>query len=405
MIPWLAVVGLGEDGLPGLSPAARALVEGAEVLVGGARHLAHLAHVARVPAAERLTWDSPLSRTLEAIAARRGRRVTVLATGDPLWYGIGVALAKRFAPEEMTVIPAPSAFSLAAARLGWPLAETTTLTLHGRPLALLTPHLADGARLLVLCEDGRTPAQVAAQLTRLGFGGSALIALARMGGAGETRTEAAAARWGATRTDDLVTLAIDCRADPGARPLAPVPGLPDEAFRHDGQLTKREVRAATLAALAPHAGELLWDVGAGCGSIAVEWLRADRRNRAVAIERSADRCRMIAANAEALGVPGLRVVEGEAPAALAGLDPPHAVFVGGGILTPGLVDACWRALPSGGRVVANVVTVEGEAALVEARARLGGALARIAVARAEPLGAHLGWRPMMPVTQLSAVKP
>lgn len=402
MTPWLAIIGLGEDGLAGLTPAARALVEGAEVLVGGERHLAH---AAGVPAAERLTWESPLTQTLDAIGLRRGRRVTVLATGDPMWYGIGVALAQRFAAAEMTIVPAPSAFALACARLGWPLAEATTLTLHGRPLDLLNAHLGEGVRLLILCEDGGTPARVAARLTAAGFGPSRLVALERMGGPGESRRESAAATWSGDRTDDLTTLAVECRADPGARALAAVPGLPDDAFRHDGQITKREVRAATLAALAPSPGQLLWDVGAGCGSIAIEWLRADRRNRAIAVERSPERCRMIAANAAALGVPGLRILEAEAPASLAGLAAPHAVFVGGGVTTPGLVDACWAPLAAGGRLVANVVTAEGEAALVAHRAALGGTLTRIAVARALPLGSHLGWRPLLPVTQLAAVKP
>ncbi len=402
MTPWLAVVGLGEDGLPGLSPVARALVEGAEVLVGGERHLAH---AGAVPVAERLTWGTPLRATLDAIAGHRGRRVTVLATGDPLWYGIGVALARRFAPDEMTIMPAPSAFSLACARLGWALADATTVTLHGRPLDLLNLHVADGARLLILCEDGTTPAKVAARLTELGFGPSRLVALGHMGGAAEDRHEDLAEAWSRPRTADLTTLAVTCRAGACARTLARVPGLPDDAFRHDGQLTKREVRAATLALLTPGPGERLWDVGAGCGSIAIEWLRADRRNGAVAIERSADRCRMIAANAATLGVPDLAIVTGEAPAALDRLAPPHAVFVGGGSHVPGLLEACWRVLPSRGRLVANAVTVEGEAALIGFHRATGGHLGRIAVTRAEPLGPHLAWRPLLPVTQFAAVKP
>jgi precorrin-6Y C5,15-methyltransferase (decarboxylating) len=398
---WLAVVGLGEDGLDGLAPAARVLVAGAETLVGGARHLALAGPRDGV---ETLTWQAPLSLTLDAIAARRGRRVTVLATGDPMWFGIGVALAKRFGRDEMTVVPAPSAFSLACARLGWALAETACLTLHGRPLALLNAHLAPGARLLLLAEDGGTAAEVAALLVAAGYGASTVTALARMGGPREKRTDATADSWGGRRVDDLNTIALDLVAGRGARALACAPGLPDEAFAHDGQITKREVRAATISALGPLPGQTLWDVGAGAGSIAIEWLRSARGARAIAIERAPDRARTIAANAAALGVPGLRVVEGEAPAALAGLDAPDAVFVGGGVV-PSLLGAGWAALGSGGRLVANAVTVGGEAALIGFRAAHGGTLTRIAVSRAEPLGDGLTWRALAPVTQLRAVKP
>lgn len=398
---WLAVVGLGEDGLDGLAPAARTLVARAETLVGGARHLAL---AAPGPGVETLTWQAPLSLTLDAIAARRGRRVTVLATGDPMWFGIGVALAKRFAADAMTVIPAPGAFSLACARLGWPLAETVCLTLHGRPLALVNAHLAPGARLLLLAEDGGTAPALASHLTAAGFGASTMTALEHMGGPREARREATAAAWGARCGADLATLAVHLVADAGARVLAPVPGLPDDAFVHDGQITKREVRAATLAALGPLPGHVLWDVGAGAGSVAIEWMRGARGVRAVAIEREPSRARAIAANAATLGVPGLAIVEGAAPEALAGLEPPDAVFVGGGVRAD-LLAACWAALKPGGRLVANAVTVESEAAVAAFRAAHDGTLARIAISRAEPLGDGLVWRALAPVTQMRAVKP
>ncbi len=398
---WLSVVGIGEDGLDGLGALARRLIERAEVLVGGARHLAMLPDDGR----ERLQWSSPIAETLDAIVALRGRRVCVLASGDPMHYGIGAHLTRRIPPEETIVLPAPSAFSLAAARLGWPLAEVDCLTVHGRPLALVEPFVQPGARLLILANDGKTPGEIAALLRRRGFGPSAMAALERMGGGDERIRRARAEDWPGERCADLVTVAVECRAGPDAILRPRLPGLPDEAFANDGQLTKREVRAMTLAALAPTPGARLWDVGAGCGSVAIEWLRSDRRCRAVAVERAPERIEMIAANAGALGVPGLEIVHGEAPAALDGLPPPDAVFVGGGVRTPGLLDACWRALAPGGRLVANAVTIDGEAALAAFHGRHGGELRRIAVSRAAQVGRFAAWRPLVPVTQYAAVKP
>jgi precorrin-6Y C5,15-methyltransferase (decarboxylating) len=399
--PWLHVVGLGDDGLAGMAAAARTLVERADLLVGGERHLALVERAG----AERLAWESPLSRTVERIAERRGRPVVVLGSGDPLWYGIGVTLARRFPPGEIRVLPHVGAFSLAAARMLWPLAECETLTLHGRPAERVLLHVAPGARLLILSADGTTPARVAELLARSGWGPSAMTVLEHLDGVQERRRQALAQDWDDERCADLNTIAVQCRAAPGARILPRTPGLPDEAFEHDGQLTKREIRAATLAALAPLPGEVLWDVGAGCGSVAIEWLRAARGTRAHAVERSRERCRIIAVNAAELGVPELAIVEGTAPAPLGGLPPPDAVFIGGGVSEPGVLDAAWDALRPGGRLVANAVTLEGEAALVGRYARIGGTLTRIAVSRAAAIGGRTGWRPLMPVTQYAAVKP
>ncbi len=398
---WLSVVGLGEEGLDALSPAARRLIDSAEVLVGGSRHLAMLPEDDR----EQLTWPSPLLDLIPEIERRRGRRVCVLATGDPMAYGIGSTLLRFLSAEEMLILPAPSAFSLACARLGWPLHEVETVTLHGRPLATLQAHVLPGARLLLLADDGTTPAQVAALLRERGYGPSAMTVLEHMGGPDERRLEGSAADWPQERVADFHTLAVACAAEPGAALLPRVPGLPDAAFKHDGQMTKREVRAATLAALAPVPGQRLWDVGAGCGSIAIEWMRAADRAEAVAVERVPARAALIAANAEALGTPKLDLVEGEAPAALEGLAAPDAVFIGGGLSGEGLFRRCWAALPAGGRLVANAVTLEGEQALASWRAEVGGDLTRIAVSRAEPVGGLHGWRPLMPVTQLAVSKP
>jgi len=399
--PWLAVVGIGEDGVAGLAPVGRALIETAEVLVGGVRHLGMVSQ----GDAERLVWERPLDRTIEAIAQRRGRNVTGLASGDPLWYGVGVTLARCFPPAEMTIVPQPSAFSLAAARLGWPVADCATITLHGRPLDTLRLHLAPGRRILALSEDGDTPRAVAQLLTGHGWGPSRLAVLAHLGGEREAVVEEEAQGWGERRVAALNTMAITCRSTPGVRALPLIAGLPDDAFEHDGQLTKREVRAATLAALAPLPGETLWDVGAGCGSIAIEWLRAGAGRSAVAIERVPNRAAVIARNANSLGVPELRVINGTAPEALDDLPVPEAIFAGGGIGEPGLLPLLWTRLRPGGRLVANVVTAQGEARLLDWQMSHGGVLTRIAVSRAEPVGPHHVWRSLAPVTQLAVTKP
>ena len=401
MRPWLAIVGIGEEGLSSLMPPARVLLDEAEVLVGGARHLAMLPEDGR----ERLTWPSPLKALIDEIEGRRGRRVCVLATGDPLHYGVAVTLAKRIPREEMVIIPGVSAFSLAAARMGWSLSEVEMLTLHGRPLALLPPYIQPGARLLLLSDGAASPAAVAELLRARGYGDSRITVLEHMGGAEERRLDGTAADWSANDVADFNTLAVDCVAGPEAAMLPRTPGLPDDAFRHDGQMTKREVRAVTLAALAPLPGQLLWDVGAGCGSVAVEWMRAAARARAIAIERRDDRRALIAENAAALGAPNLEIVAGEAPAALADLELPDAVFIGGGAASEGLFEACWQALRPGGRLAANVVTLTGEARLAAWHGAVGGSLSRLAVARAEPVGPHVGWRPLMPVTHYSVTKP
>jgi precorrin-6Y C5,15-methyltransferase (decarboxylating) len=401
MSPWITVIGFGEDGLEALSPVARALIDGAEVLVGGERHLA------KVPPgdAQRMSWGSGFAATLDEIAKLKGRRVTVLASGDPMDYGAGTALARRFPTSEMTVVPAPGAFSLACARMAWSRPDVETLTVHGRPLEKLLYHVAPGTRLLVLSQDGDTPAGIAALLSANGYGPSPMTVLEHLNGTEEKRLEGIAEDWSHPRCADLNTVAVECRAGPGARLLSRVPGLPDDAFEHDGQITKREVRAATLAALVPLPSQMLWDIGAGSGAVAIEWLRAERSAGAVAIERDPARAVVIARNAAALGVPGLRVVEGVAPAALDGLDgPPDAVFVGGGVAEAGLLEAGWEALPAGGRLVANAVTLEGEARLLDAHGQFGGTLTRIAVARAEPIGGRAAFRPLMTVTQFAVVK-
>jgi precorrin-6Y C5,15-methyltransferase (decarboxylating) len=401
MQKWLSIVGIGEDGLSGVSPIARALINHAEILVGGARHLAMLP---LDDAREKLTWTSPIATSIEALLCRRGRPTCVLASGDPMCYGIGVTLTRSLSIAEMTIVPAPSAFSLACAHLGWSLTEVETLSLCGRDPALLHAVCYPGARLLVLSAGPHTPAMVAERLTQRGFGQSHITILERMGGAHERRLEGTAASWSATDVAGLHTMAITCIADPGVTGFSRLAGLPDTAYRHDGQLTKREVRAMTLAALAPVPGQLLWDVGAGCGSISIEWMRSDTRCRAIAIEPHPTRLQYIADNAVALGTPNLRIIAGEAPAALKDLPPPDALFIGGGLTTEHLLATCWQALPAGGRLVTNAVTIESEQTLLQWHSRWGGELTRVAIQRAAPVGKFLGWKAMAPVTQWAVVK-
>lgn len=396
--PWLSIIGIGEDGWDGLGAAARALVAAAEIIAGSRRQLDLLPDTV----AERREWRS-LRAELAMLTAERGRRVVVLASGDPMWFGVGASVARTFAAEEFTVVPHAGAFSLAAARMAWPLHAATTLSVHARPLEVVNLHVVPGARLLILTQDGGSPARIARLLRERGFGPSPMTVFERLGGPDERRIDATAGTWNGV-CDPLNTVAVECRAAPGATALPRLAGLPDDAFVHDGQLTKREVRAATLAALAPLPGEVLWDVGAGCGSIAIEWARAG--GEAVAVERDPARCHVVAANAARLGVPQVAVVQAEAPAGLAALKPdPDAVFVGGGASRPGMLDVCWQALRPGGRLCANAVTIEGEAALLAWHRAHGGDLVRISITRLGETGGFKGWKPMMPVTQYLGVKP
>jgi precorrin-6Y C5,15-methyltransferase (decarboxylating) len=395
----VTVVGIGADGWSGLGGAATAALTSAGVVFGSPRQLDLLPAAV---AAERVAWPSPLLPALPGLLeAHRDRRVAVLASGDPMFHGIGATLVRMLGAEAVRVLPHPSSVSLAAAQLGWPLADVDVLSLVTAPVDTLHALVNPGRRILVLSAGADTPARVAGLLRERGYGGAALTVLEQLGGPGHRRLAGTADGWDHPGVDPLNVVAVDCGAGPAT---SLVPGLPDAAYQSDGQLTKREVRAVTLAALAPVPGELLWDVGAGSGSIGIEWMRAHRTCRAVAIESHADRAAAVRANAAALGVPGLRVVEGRAPEALAGLPTPAAVFVGGGVTRDGVLDACLAALPAGGRLVANAVTVESEAVLAGWYAKLGGELTRVAVQRGSAVGGFTGWRAMMPVTIWSATK-
>ncbi|MCA1405913.1 precorrin-6y C5,15-methyltransferase (decarboxylating) subunit CbiE [Ensifer sp. IC3342] len=399
--PWLVIIGIGEDGVAGLGDEAKRLIATAPVVFGGTRHL-ELA--ASLTTGERQAWQSPFEKSVEAIVARRGSPVVVLASGDPFLFGVGATLARRIDAGEMRTIPAPSSFSLAASRLGWALQDVTTVSLHGRPLDLIRPHLQPGARVLALTSDEDGPKALAMLLCDSGFGQSRLIVLEALGGERERISRQIASSFALEDLHSLNICAIEVVADANARVLPLAAGLDDALFEHDGQITKREVRALTLSGLAPRKGELLWDIGAGSGSIAIEWMLSDPAMRAIAIEASPERAIRIGRNAARCGVPGLTVVEGEAPEALRGLATPDVIFIGGGGSEPGVMDAAIAALGPGGRLVANAVTTEMEAVLIAQHARIGGSLIRIDIARASPIGTMTGWRPAMPVTQWSWIK-
>jgi precorrin-6B C5,15-methyltransferase / cobalt-precorrin-6B C5,C15-methyltransferase len=398
---WLAIVGIGEDGLEGLTPAARRLIAQAVFVVGGKRHLA----LAGPSKAETMIWPSPIENALDAIEGRRGRSVCVLASGDPFFFGVGAMLMRRFTAEEMISVPAPSAFALAASRLGWSEQDCALLTLHGRPLEAIIPHLQPGAHIIALSWDDATPAKLAALLAARGMGRSKITICEAMGGLSERIRTTDAQDFALDNVAALNTIALEVIAERGARILPRAAGLPDAWFEHDGQITKREIRAMSLSSLAPRRGELLWDVGSGSGSVAIEWMLADPANSAVAIELRHDRAERIARNALSFGVPGLSVITGEAPHVFADLALPDAIFIGGGASAPGMVERALGALASGGRLVVNAVTLETQAACVDWRARWGGELTQIAIAHAEPIGRYSGWRAAMPIVQWRFVKP
>ncbi|CAA9510152.1 MAG: Precorrin-6Y C(5,15)-methyltransferase [decarboxylating], partial [uncultured Solirubrobacteraceae bacterium] len=397
----IVVVGIGADGWPGLGEGARQAVRTADAVVGSSRQLELLPEDVGAP---KRAWPSPMEPLIEELVTRSTGTTCVLASGDPMLHGIGASLVRRAGARRVRVHPHPSAFAIACARLGWPSAEVELVSAVAREPEVVVRALQPGRRIVAYVTGAGGAATLSRVLSERGFGRSRFVVLEQLGGAAERILETTAAGWGSREADPLHAVAIEVVAGPGAAAYARVPGLPDAAYASDGQLTKRHVRAVTLAALAPGPGELLWDVGAGSGSIAIEWLRAEPTARATALEAREDRAARISANALDLGVPGLDVRIGRAPAALEDLPTPDAIFIGGGITTPGLLAGCWAALGTGGRIVANTVTLEGEQAVAAARAVHGGTLTRIEISHAEPVGGFTGWRAQMPVVQWSAIK-
>jgi precorrin-6B C5,15-methyltransferase / cobalt-precorrin-6B C5,C15-methyltransferase len=403
----LAIVGLGADGWAGLGEAARAAVLAASEVVGSARQLALLPDEVK---ATRRPWPSPIDALVEDLVARAldgeaaGGAVCVLASGDPMLHGIGATLARRLPADRLVVHPHPSAFAVACARLGWPEAEVELVSAVAQPPEVVARLLQPRRRLVVYVTGSGGAAALAGVVCERGFGLSRFVVLEQLGGAAERLIESTAAEWGEKEADPLNCVAIDCCADPATSSLPLVAGLPDDAYDNDGQLTKRHVRAMTLAALAPMPGALLWDVGSGSGSIGIEWLRAEPTARAFAVERHAERAERARENARRLGVPQLEVVLGAAPEALCDLPGPDVIFIGGGLTSAGVIQRCWYSLRPGGTIVANAVTLEGERVLMFARERLGGDLVRIEIAHAEPLGSFEAWRAQLPVVQWSMRK-
>jgi precorrin-6Y C5,15-methyltransferase (decarboxylating) len=400
---WLTIIGIGEDGWEGLNSEARQAIESAELLYGGTRHLAFVT----TSNAVRIPWPSPMMPAVDEILTQhRGiRKVAVLASGDPMLYGVGVSLTRDLSTTEFRVIPQVSALSLACARLGWPVAEVDLISLVNRPVAQVNRFLMPAQRLILYSEDGSTPAAVAEAITASGYGQSLMCVLENLGGPSERQVEGVAASWTLKQCANLNVIAIRCIADRDTKPLSIVPGLPDDVFTTDGQLTKREVRAATLARLAPLPGQRLWDVGAGTGSIGIEWMRTHPSCTCIAFEEDAARATRIHLNTTRLGVPALRVVEGQAPFTFEGLEGPDAIFIGGGLTAEGLFQACWDKLTTGGRLVANAVTIDSEAMLASLHKLHGGELVRMLIARADAIGGTFGWRHLMPITQWTVIKP
>ncbi len=399
--PWLTLIGLGEDGRDGLSPAAIAALAQASLVVGGARHLQRAGPFA----CETLAWPSPMDGAYARIYSRRGDKVCVLASGDPFFYGVGSVLAQKIPADEIACLPAPSAFSLVTARLGWALQDCALVTLHGRPLERIVPQLFDGGKILALSWDGSTPKKLAALLCARGFGASRMTICENLGGPRERVRASVAEKFALDDVAPLNTIALDLVAAPDAQILSRAPGLPDEFFEHDGQITKAEFRALALSALAPRRGELLWDIGAGSGSIAIEFLLSDEKNSAIAIEADAGRAERIMRNARNLGTPGLRVVQGRAPKALEGMPTPDKIFVGGGASAPGVVEAALAALRPGGRLVAHGVTLETQSLFIARNREMGGQLIEARIARAEKLGGFTALRPALPILQWIYDKP
>ncbi|MHA6641992.1 precorrin-6y C5,15-methyltransferase (decarboxylating) subunit CbiE [Mesorhizobium sp. A623] len=399
---WLSIIGIGEDGVAGLGDEAKRRIAEAEFVFGGKRHL-ELTH--SLAKGVLTPWLTPFDAEMRDVLALAGNKVCVLASGDPFLHGVGVTLARKVPVSEMHVIPAPSSFSLAAARLGWALQDVETISLHGKPIDLIRPLLHAKTRILALTSDADAPKAIAKLLTETGFGPSKLTVLEALGSPEERISTARADSLTIENINPLNILALELESELDARILPLTVGLADHLFEHDGQITKREIRTVTLSALAPRRGELLWDIGAGSGSISIEWMLAHPSMRAIAIEADTDRAARIRRNAAACGVPGLAIIEGTAPQALTGLEQPDTIFIGGGGTDTEVLDTAIRALTTGGRLVANGVTLEMEALLLARRASLGGELTRLSISRASPVGSMLAWRPAMPVTQWSWVKP
>jgi precorrin-6Y C5,15-methyltransferase (decarboxylating) len=401
MKSWITVIGIGEDGLEGLTNSSHQLIIDAEVLIGAVRHLEKIPDYGSL----RITWGERLFDIIKTLNVYKSKKLVILASGDPLEYGIGATLLKVYAPSEIKIIPHQSAFNLAASRMRWPLVEVERVTLHGRALGAINYYLRPGAKILILSWDKETPRKLASHLVSVGFGGSKIKVFEYLGGKGEKKFQEHANNWFYSDGADLNTIALDCKADVEAKFWPRLAGLPEEAFEHDGNITKREIRAITLAALSPFPGQMLWDIGAGTGAIGIEWLRTDLSCNAIAIERNKKRCEVIKRNANRLGVPHLQIFECTAPGSLLELKQnPDAIFLGGGVSHTGLLKFSWKRLKKRGCLVANAVTLEAQKSLFELQSKIGGDFTKVSISRSDLIGKMKGLQPMREVLQLKAQK-
>ncbi|MEN2494865.1 MAG: Precorrin-6Y C(5,15)-methyltransferase [decarboxylating] [Hyphomicrobiaceae bacterium hypho_1] len=401
MTPWLTIVGVNPNGASSIGEQANMAIQSAVAVAGSKR----LLDILDVDNERRYIWPSPFSKGLAWLKSMSGQPIAVLASGDPMHYGVGSSLASKFSIDEYCVLPAPSSFSLAAARLGWALQDTICLSLHGRPLQNLRTVLAPKTRLLILTRDGSAPAEIMRLLCQAKYSNSLVSVLENLGGNNEAYYEMRAKDGVDHNYSALNIMAVQCLLDKDAFYFSPIPGLPDSAFKHDGQLTKREVRAVTISSLIPRPNELLWDIGAGCGSIAIEWLRCAPHNMAIAFEHNQKRACMIRQNAIQLGVPHLCVVQESAPNCLLGQPQPDAIFLGGACSEKGIFETCWKMLRSGGRFVANAITLEGQAVLSDYHENFGGEIVNITISYVKSVGRFRGLHPGMPVMQWRILKP
>ncbi len=399
--PWLTIIGIGDDGFDSLNEIAHHAITNATLIIGGDRHLQFLP---KTITCKLLRWSSPIQTSIDKLLTHQGQPVCILASGDPLCHGIATTLLRSIPLAEMQIIPSLSAFTLARSRLGWSNTEVETISLCGRDPAFFRAALYPNAKLLILSSDQHTPNIVCDRLTEWGYGDADITILEHLGGSKENQLHTIARQRVTKPIAPLNTIAIQTHNSQFSIPYAQFP-IPDAQYQHDGQITKQEIRTLTLAALSPFPGQLLWDVGAGSGSIGIEWMRTHPRNQAIAIESHPDRLANITHNAKNLGVPNLKIIAGRAPEALQNLQRPDSIFVGGGITQSGVFETCWDALNDGGRMVINGVTLETEMKLFQLKQAHGGSLTRIQIQRAEPIGNFLGWKSLSPITQWLVTKP
>lgn len=399
--PWLTIIGIGDDGWNGLSCRQQESIAAAQHIFGGERHLGFLPSQFKDKTKK---WPSPFIKGIDEVLALKGQNVVVLASGDPMFFGAGATFLRKLPIDDVRVLPHPSSFSLAAARLGWALQDVACLSVHGRPIRSVIGYLQPNSYLIILSENKNSPSALAKLLQEKGFGASRLTVMEHLNGPKERIRSQQADQYSLDDCEDLNLVAIHCLANNEKAGYPCCSGLADEMFLNDGQLTKQDIRAVTMAHLAPKCGEVLWDVGAGCGSISVEWVRAAKGARAYAVEKNAKRQEFILKNADHFGVIGVQLIRGEAPSVLGDIEKPDAIFIGGGFTHPNLFDYCWDSLKAGGRLVVNAVTLETVALLQKKAAKINARLIQLSLSEALPLGNFHVWRSALPITMMIAHK-